>query len=160
MKKLFSLLFLLILISCTKEVPEAEKNISKSVEENQVREVVDKFYSAYNNNDIVTAISFCDSDYKGIATEADDVAGTSMLEDELYNFRKQYPEGKWKIVIEEVSVQNSLAYIITQGSFMVPDPVEGEAPQYSERCIRILRHVKNEGWKIYRAFSVPMFSYD
>lgn len=161
MKILFISSAFLIFFSCTKEVPEAEKNISKSIEENLVRKVVTNYYQSYNSNDIPNAISFFDPDYKGIAAESDDIIGTAMLQDELNEIKKQYPDGKWKFEFEEISLQNNLGYIITQGSFLIPDPIEGgDSPQYSERCLRIVRKTNEGVWKIYRSFSIPIFSYD
>lgn len=161
-KKVFLLLAVVLFISaCTKEVPENEKRISKSFEENEIRTLIDMYYKSYNDNDIETAVSFFHPEYKGVAADSEDVVGIQALESELYHFRKQYPDGQWDFKIEELYVQNELGYVITSGSFMMPDPIENKmSPRYSERSIRVLRKVKNLGWKIYRSFSVPTFSYD
>jgi hypothetical protein len=38
---------------------------------------------------------------------------------------------------------------------MTLDPVEEKkAPVYSERSIKLLRKVKNEGWKIFKSLSI------
>lgn len=156
-----SILLIIILAACTKEVPESEKKLAKTVDESAVREVIDHYYTAYNTGDIETAVTLCDESYKGIAADSDDVNGIEALKDELYQFRKEYPEGKWEINLDELVVQSDLAYVIINGSFLMPDPIQKKMnPIYSERSIKILRRNKTEGWKIYRSFSVPTFSYD
>ncbi|MDH7603654.1 MAG: hypothetical protein QHH13_02020, partial [Melioribacter sp.] len=111
--------------------------------------------------DIETAVTLIDENYKGMAADSDDVIGVEALTNELYQYRKEYPEGKWEIRIEELSVQNDLAYAIIYGSFLMPDPIEKRMnPIYSERSIKILKKDKNEGWKIFRSLSIPTLTYN
>ena len=162
MRYTFLILSILIIISaCTKEVPETEKKLSKSLEEKYARETVENFIIAYNSNDIDKAVSFFETDYKGILTDSDDVTGLDALRNDLTNYRKQYPDGKWEIKIDEINISGETAYVFTSGSFLMLDPIEGKMnPIYSERAIRILKKQKNDGWKIFRYLATPMFSYD
>lgn len=159
--KYISLILIVVLVACTKEVPEAEKKISKTLEEENVRKLINHFYTAYNSGDIETAVSLIDTNYKGIASDSEDVNGIEAMTNELYQYRNEYPDGKWEINIEELFIENDLAYVIINGSFLMPDPIEKKMnPIYSERSIKILKRYKNEGWKIFRSFSIPTFSYN
>lgn len=161
MRKLIFTSLLLILSACTKEVPETEKKLSKSIEEKFLIETIDNFISAYNANEIEKAISYFDTNYKGFTTDSDDIEGVDALRNDLIHYRKQYPDGKWEIKYEEVTVAGEFAYVLTSSSFLMPDPIEGKMnPIYSERAIRILKKQKSDGWKIYRYMATPMFSYD
>lgn len=162
MRYTFLILSILIIISaCTKEVPENEKKLSKSLEGKYARETVENFINAYNSNDIEKAVSFFENDYKGIVSDSDDVVDIDALRNELLSYREQYPDGKWEIKFDEILISGELAYIFTSGSFLMPDPIEGKMnPIYSERAIRILKKQKNDGWKIFRYLAAPMFSYD
>ena len=161
MRKIIFTSLLLIITACTKEVPETEKNLSKSLEEKSARETIENFVAAYNSNDIAKAVSFFEADYKGVVADSDDVVGLDALSNELVSYRKQYPEGKWEIKIDEILISGELAYVFTSGSFLMLDPIEKKMnPIYSERAIRILKKQKNDGWKIFRYLATPMFSYD
>jgi len=159
--KYLSLILILFITACTKEVPESEKKLAKTADEEAIRKLIDHFYTAYNSGDIETAVTLIDENYKGIAADSEEVVGVEALTNELYQYRKEYPEGKWEINIEELTVQNDLAYVIINGSFFVPGPsVEKMNPIYSERSIKILKKDKNEGWKIFRSLSVPTLTYN
>jgi ketosteroid isomerase-like protein len=161
MRKILFTSLLLILTACTKEVPETEKKLSKSLEEKSARETVENFVAAYNSDDIAKAVSFFEADYKGVVADSDDVVGFDALRDDLIHYRKQYPNGKWEIKFDEILVSGELAYVFTSGSFLMHDPIEKKMnPIYSERAIRILKKQKNDGWKIFRYMAIPMFSYD
>ena len=161
MRTIISVMFLLIITSCTKDVPETEKKFSKSLEEKSARETIENFVAAYNSDNIEKAVSSFEADYKGVVTDSDDVAGLDALRNELLSYRKQYPDGKWEIKFDEILISGELAYIFTSGSFLMPDPIEKKmSPIYSERAIRILKKQKNDGWKIFRYLATPMFSYD
>lgn len=160
-RNLVLLVLVLAAFACTKEVPESDRKLAKSPDESSIREVIEKYYMAYNTGDIETAVNFFDVEYREVAPDSDDFLGYEELREELYQFRKQYPEGKWEFTIEELTVQNDFAYVISKNSFLLPDPVEAQMnPSYSERSIKILKRNKPEGWKIFRSFSVPAFSYD
>lgn len=151
----------LIFSSCTKEVPEADRRQTKSAEEISAQKTIENFFAAYNSNDIETAISNCDVDYKGVVRDSDDLGNVAALKNDLIQYRKQYPEGKWEIKIDELNISGDFAYAVCSGSFMMYDPIEKKMnPIYSERSIRILKKQKNDGWKIYRYIGSPMFSYD
>ncbi|MBA4407214.1 hypothetical protein C0389_08075 [bacterium] len=161
MRKLLLISFLLIITACTKEVPETEKKLSKSIEEKTVQETIENFVAAYNSNDIAKAVSLFETNYIGVVADSDDVIGLEALRDDLLHYRKQNPEGKWKITIDEILISGELAYVFTSGSFLMPDPIEKKMnPVYSERAIRILKKQKGDGWKIFRYLATPMFSYD
>ena len=162
MKRTLSFLLLVIgIIACTKEVPEGTKKISKSAEEITAAIIVEDFFVAYNSNDVEKAISFCDADYKEVLPDSDDVVGINGLRNDLARYRKQYPEGKWEIKIEETIVSGEFAYVMSKESFLMPAPVaENMNPIYSERSIRILKRQKDNKWKIFRYIGVPTFSYD
>ena len=161
MKNLLFASLLLITAACTKEVPETEKKLSKSFEEKSVKETVDNFISAYNSGDVEKALSFVDPGYKGFATDSDDIEGLDSFRNDLNHYAKQYRDGKWEIKFDEVTVAGEIAYVLTSGSFLIPDPIEKKmSPIYSERALRILRKQKNDGWKIYIYMATPMFSYD
>jgi len=161
MKKLLFASLLLITSACTKEVPETEKKFSKSFEEKSAKETVDNFISAYNSGDIDKALSFIDANYKGFAADSDNIEGLESFRTDLNHYRKQYTEGKWEIKFDEVTVAGEIAYVLTSGSFLMPDPIEKKmSPIYSERALRILKKQKNDGWKIYIYMATPMFSYD
>jgi len=162
MKKLISIILLLLLIAgCTKQIPEGEKRISKTVEENNVINTIDSFIKAINSHEIETALSFIDSDFKGVIADSDNLVGFAEVKDIFYSLMKHYPNGKWNIKCEEVNISGEFAYIMTIGSFMVFDPVEKKInPVYSERSIRILKKQKDGAWKIFRYIAVPAFTYD
>lgn len=161
MRKLLLISFLLIITACTKEVPEAEKKLSKSIEEKTVQETIENFIAAYNSDDIEKAASLFETNYIGVVADSDDVIGIEALRADLIHYRKQYPDGIWKITIDEILISGELAYVFTSGSFLMPDPIEKKMnPIYSERAIRILKKQKGDGWKIFRYLATPMFSYD
>lgn len=162
MKRFLSIMSLmLMLISCTKEVPEGTKRVSKSADEINAARIVEDYFAAYNSNDIEKAISFCDSDFKEVLPDSDDVVGIDGLKNDLALYKKQYPEGKWEISIEEVMVSGDLCYVMAKGSFMMPGiSTENMNPVYSERSIRILKRQKDNKWKIFRYIAVPTFTYD
>ncbi|MFA7228578.1 MAG: nuclear transport factor 2 family protein [Melioribacteraceae bacterium] len=149
------------LTSCTKEVPETEKKQLKSYEEKNVRQTIENFTAAYNSNDIEKAVSFFESDYKGTVGDSEEITGLEALKNDLIQYRKQYAEGSWEINIEEIGISGEQAYVLTNSSFLMPDPIERKLnPIYSERAIRILKKQKNDGWKIYRYLATPTFTYD
>ena len=151
----------MIVSGCTKDVPETEKRISKTLEEESIIQTIKDFVVAYNNNDIEKALSLFDSNYKGVAVDSDEFAGVDALRNELINNRKQYPEGKWEINVDEINISGEFAYILSSGSFLMPDVIEKKmSPVYSEKSIRILKKNKNGIWKIFRYVAVPTFSYD
>lgn len=160
-RSLSILLLILVMISCTKEVPEGTKRISKSADEINAAKTVEDFFSAYDSNDIEKAISFCDFDYEEVIPDSDDVVGIDGLKNDLARYRKQYPDGKWEIKIEEVTVSGDFAYVMCRSSFMMPKPTAGNMnPNYTERSIRILKRQRDGKWKIFRYIGVPTFSYD
>ncbi|MCX6169366.1 MAG: hypothetical protein NTX65_08500 [Ignavibacteriales bacterium] len=162
MSKSILILSIIILFSaCTKQVPEGEKRLVRTSEEKAVEQTVMNFIDAYNSNDMDKAVSFFESDYKGIISDSDDVVGVDMLRNELIQYKKQYPAGKWEIKIDEIDFSGELAYVFTTGSFLMQDPIENKmSPIYSERAVRILRKQKNDGWYIFRYLATPTFSYD
>ena len=152
---------ILITAGCTKQTPEGEKIISKSIEENNVINTIDSFISAYNFHDIEKSISFLDLNYKGVVVDSDNVIDISEAKNAFYNLMKHYPDGKWNIKCEEVNISGEFAYVMTIGSFMVSDPIENKiVPVYSERSIRILKKQKEGTWKIFRYIAVPTFTYE
>ncbi len=160
-RSILILLTVVFISACTKQVPEGEKKLSRSSEEMAVEQTIMNFVEAYNSNDIEKAITFFESDYRGMVSDSDDVVGLDMLGNDLIQYRKQYPGGKWEIKIDEVNISGELAYVFTSGSFLMPDPIEDKmSPIYSERAIRILRKQKNDGWNIFRYLATPTFSYD
>ena len=162
MKRLILIISLVLLIAgCTKQIPEGEKKISKTAEENNVINTIDGFISAYNSNDIKKVLSFFDNDFKGVIPDSDNVVGLTEVKNAFNSLMKHYPDGKWNIKCEEVNISGEFAYIMTFGSFMVFDPVEKKInPVYSERSIRILKKQKDGTWKIFRYIAVPAFTYD
>jgi ketosteroid isomerase-like protein len=160
-KYLSVILILVLLFSCTKEVPESNKKTAKSTEEVSVASTINGFIDAYNQNDLTLAASFLDTDYKGIVADSDDTINAGSTLNELKEYHKQYPEGKWEIKIEEIYVGSEFAYVMTKSSFMTPGPPIGNINSiYSERSIRILKKQKDDGWKIFRYIATPTFSYD
>jgi len=162
MKRLISVIsVILLLVGCTKQTPEGERKISKSVEENNVVGTIDSLISAYNSHDIEKAVSFLDLDFKGVVADSDNVVGYTEAKNAFYNLMKHYPDGKWNIKSEEVNISGEFAYVMTMGSFMVLDPIENKIiPIYSERSIRILKKQKEGTWKIFRYIAVPAFTYE
>ena len=64
MKKLVIVLSLILFTAgCTKQTPEADKKVSKSIEENNIINTIDSFISAYNSHDIEKTVSFLDLNY-------------------------------------------------------------------------------------------------
>ncbi|NJD22262.1 MAG: hypothetical protein FIA82_06275 [Melioribacter sp.] len=156
-----TLTILILITSCTKDVPETEKKITKTTDEDNARKTIQNFVDAYNINDLEKAMSFFDSDYKGVVADSDDLAGVEALSQELVNSQKKFPEGKWELMIDEVNISGEFAYLICSGSFLMPDVIEKKSnPVYSEKSIRILKKQKDGSWKIYRYVSTPIFTYD
>ncbi len=162
MKRFLSILTLmLMLISCTKEVPEGAKRVSKSEEEMNAARTIEDYFAAYNSGDIEKAISFCDFEFKEILPDSDDVVRINGLKNDLVRYKKQYPDGKWEISIEEVMISGDLGYVMAKGSFIMPGVnARNINPIYSERSIRILKRQKNNKWKIFRYIAVPTFTYN
>ncbi len=157
----FGILFLLTIASCTKEVPETEKKLLKSSGEKSAEETIKNFAAAYNDNNIEKAVSFFDNNYKGAVGDSDYMTGLDSLREDLMQYRKQYPEGRWEINIDETIIAGDYACVLTTGSFLMPDPIEKKMnPVYSERAMRILKKQKSEEWKIYRSLATPTFTYD
>ncbi len=156
-------LFLIALIfsACTKEVKENEKISAKTVEEALIRELIDNYTHAYNTGDIESAIELIDANYRGIVADSSDVLGKEGLHDDLLQYKRQYPDGKWETKIEEVVIGNDYAYVFSSSSFLMPHPIEQNlSPIYSERSVRILKKEKTQGWKIFRYLATPTFTYD
>ncbi len=158
-----STLFILVIIfsSCTKEVPESEKKIVKTTNENEVRALINNYSSYFNSGDIKASLTVFSEDYSEYIPDTDNPVDLTVLENNLLNFRSQNPEGKLSITIEEVFVADELAAAQTFTSYLIPDPVEGKMnPVYSERSMKLLRKTKTTGWKIFRSLSSTAFSYD
>lgn len=162
MRKLFLILIIFTFVyGCTKDVPENEKRISKSIEEEAIRATIKEFVTAYNNNDIEKAVSLFDKNYKGVAIDSDDFSGIEALRSELTLYRKEYPAGNWEISVDEINISGDYAYILSSGSFLMPDIIDKKMnPTYSEKSIRILKKNKDGNWKIFRFVAAPTFSYD
>lgn len=158
---LLSFLFAFTFSSCTKEVREDEKKSIKTADEAAIREVIENYTTAYNTGDIETAAEFFDSNYHGIVADSSDIIGPEAMRDDLLQYRRQYPEGKWETKIEEITIGDGYAYVICSSSFLMPNPIEKKpSPIYSERSIRVLRKGKNQGWKIFRFLATPTFTYE
>jgi ketosteroid isomerase-like protein len=156
----FLLIFILI-TNCTKEVPEAERKLSKSVDEARVRNVIEKFVASYNSGDVRAASEQYDENFQEITSDSLDVVGIESVRTELIGYQRQYPDGKWQIKIDEVIISDGYAFAICSSSFLMPDPVEKRMnPIHSERSIRILRRDRNGSWKIFRYLALPTYSYD
>ncbi len=156
-------LFILLIIfsSCTKEVPESEKKIVKTTNENEVRSIIEDYFSYFNSGNINASLAVFAEDYSEYIPDADTPIDLTALENNLLNFRSQNPEGKLSVAIEDVFAADELAAVQVFTSYLIPDPVEGKMnPVYSERSIKLLRKNKNTGWKIFRSLSSTAFSYD
>jgi hypothetical protein len=95
MKKLIIVIsVILFTVGCTKQTPEGEKKISKSIEENNVISTINNFISAYNSHDIEKTISFLDLNYKGIVVDSDNVVDVTEAKNAFYNLMKHYPDGR------------------------------------------------------------------
>jgi len=162
MRKYISfIIFTALIVSCTKEVPESEKQLAKSTNEKEVRAVIDNFAAAYNSGGIDNFSNYFTNDYGGFVPDQDTAVGLAAYQNDLRNLRNQYPENEMHLKIEEVYISEEFAAVQTFGSYMTLDPVEEKkAPVYSERSIKLLRKVKNEGWKIFKSLSIPAFSYE
>lgn len=162
MKRFLSLLLVLItLFGCTKEVPENDKRNIRSADEAYVREIIENYFAAYNAGDIETAAEYFDNDYKSISTDSIDIVGYEAAKEDLLQYYKQYPNGRWENKIEEIIIGDGYAYVVSSGSFLMPDPIQNKlSPVYSERSIRILKKDKNKIWKLYRYLSASTFTYD
>ena len=155
------LMFLALITACTKDVPEAEKKIIKSADDDNARITIKGFADAYNRNDLEKALSFFDFDYKGVVADSDDLAGVNAYRNEIINSQKKFPEGKWEIKIDEGDISGEFAYFVCSSSFLMPDVIEKKlSPIYSEKSLRILKKQKDGSWKIYRYVSTPIFTYD
>lgn len=162
MKNIIPVILVFILaISCTKDVPEYERRSAKSLEESAVKEVINQFYFTYNSGDVESAGNLLDENYKAILPDSTEINGIEEAISDLFEYRKQYPDGKWEVTIDEVSFNSELAYVISTSSFVTPNPIENKlSPIYSEKSIRILTKNKNKSWKIFRYLAVPTFTYD
>jgi len=155
------LIFLILIPACTKDVPETEKKIIKTADEENARKTIQSFVDAYNSKDLEKALFSFDLNYKGVVADSDNLAGVDALRNELVNSQKKFPEGIWKITIDEEIISGEFAYFICSGSFLMPDVIEKKLnPIYSEKSIRILKKQKDGSWKIYRYVSTPIFTYD
>jgi len=158
---IFFVLAVFIFSSCTKEVKEYEKSSAKSADEALITEVIENYTKAYNAGDIETAIEFIDVNYRGVVADSSDILGQEGVHNDLLQYRRQYPEGKWETKIDEITIGDGYAYVFCSSSFLLIHPIEQKySPIYSEKSVRILRKEKNQGWKIYRYLSTPTFTYD
>jgi ketosteroid isomerase-like protein len=160
-KVILSLLLVLATSSCTKEVREDERKSAKTADEAAVRELIENYTTSYNAGDIDTAIEMIDANYRGVVADSSDIVGQEAMRNDLLQYRRLYPEGRWVTKIEEVLVSDGYAYVTCTSSFMMPHPIELKpSPVYSERSMRVLKKDKNLGWKIYRYLATPTFTYD
>jgi len=151
----------ILLFSCTKEVPENNKKIIRSVDDVSISKTIDGFFSSYNSSNFDSLAFYLDADYKGFIADSDDAVGPQSTINDLKQFRRRYSEGKWEYKIEEINTSGDFAEVLTTASFMMPGPAKGSLnPAYSERSIRILKKQKDDGWKIFRYIAIPTFSYD
>ncbi|MEW6653410.1 MAG: nuclear transport factor 2 family protein [Bacteroidota bacterium] len=158
---LIFVLLALLFTTCTKEVRENVKISAKSADETYIREVIENYTAAYNAGDIESAIEFIDINYRGMTADSLDIFGQEGIHDDLLQYRRQYPEGKWETKIEEITIGDGYAYVLCSSSFLMPHPIEQKfSPIYSERSVRILKKEKPRGWKIYRYLAAPTFTYD
>lgn len=158
---LFSFLLAFTFSACTKEVREDEKKAAKTADEAAIREVIENYTTAYNAGDIETAVEFFDINYRGVVADSADIIGQDAIREDLLQYRRQYPEGKWKTRIEEITISDGYSYVLCASSFLMPNPIEQKlSPIYSERSIRILKKEKNQGWKFFRFLATPTFTYD
>lgn len=163
MKKIYVLLLLsLLFYSCTKEVPETEKKLSRTVSTNEIKQLFENFTSDVNSNNLDKIDSYFDGDFSSFVQDADSAVDLNSYKTNLVNFQKQYPAGKLQTNIEDIFVSEDLAAAQVFVSYMINDPVEkGMSPVYSERSIKLLRKSKiDNSWKIFRSLSTPAFSYD
>lgn len=159
--KYVPLLLLVIIFGCTKEIPESNRKISKSAQENSVREAVENYFLAFGNQDIESALFFIDTDYRGVVYDSSDITGADALFADLSKNKNLFDGGKWSNEIEEIIVSGSIAYVRAKSSFLKYDPIEKkDNPVYSEKSFRILRKQKDESWKIFRYIAVNSFTFD
>ena len=158
---LSTFMLVVMLVSCTKEVPESNKKTAKNTDDIAITKTIDEFFKCYNSNNIDSLTYYLDSEYKGFIPDSDDAVGALSTINDLREYRKRYPDGLWQYKIEEINVGGDFAEVLTNASFMKPGPVSGKLnPIYSERSIRILKRAKDDGWKIFRYMAIPTFSYD
>jgi len=162
MRKLFLFISTIIfVVSCTKEVPETEKKLTKAVNEAEISKIIQDFQSSINSNDINAAINFLTEDFSSFVPDCDTAIDLYTFKNNLTLFKKQYPNGLIKIDIEEIFVSEELASVQTFTSYMNRDPVEEKMnPVYSERSIKLLRKQKLGSWKFFRMLSTTAYSYD
>jgi ketosteroid isomerase-like protein len=155
------LFLLIILFSCTKEIPESNRKISKSAQENSVRAVVENYFLAFNNQDVESALFFIDPDYRGVVYDSSDIVGADALFADLSKNKNLFDGGKWSNEIEEIIVSGGIAYVRAASSFLKYDPIEKkDNPVYSEKSFRILRKQKDDSWKIFRYIAVNSFTFE
>lgn len=149
MQRLLNVLGLILLLSaCTKEVPESDKKLIKSVDEKSIQETLDNYYLAVNAADIDKAASFIDVNYRSILPDMNDVTGINQFKDNLKTVLSKYPNGKWNVKISEINSFGDLAYIYSIASVTVNNEL------HIEKALRILKKQKNDGWKFYRVITL------
>lgn len=162
MRKLFLFILLIVFaVSCTKEVPETEKKSAKAAYEKDIRKIIETYADTFNSGNTENAFMLFAEDFKAVVPDSDNALDLATYKNNLQRFRKQYPDGKLQITIEEVFVSEELGAVQLFTSYMAPDVLNGKlAPIYSERSIILLRKIKYDGWKIFRSLGTPAFSYD
>lgn len=159
--KIFSLVVLILLLSsCTKEVPEYERKLNSNVDENEVRKKIESYAESYNAGNPDALSNIFDESYVRITPEENDLVGIESFEKEISNYMSQYPGGKWKINIEQVDVSGELASVTTRSIFeMKYSGSDLPSTVYSERSLYILKKHREGTWKIARSMSFPTYTY-
>jgi ketosteroid isomerase-like protein len=151
----FAVTMALLLSACTKEVPENDKKLTKSVDEKNIQETIDNYYSALNSGDIEKAASFVDYNFRGVLQDMSEIIGINSFTNNLRLAQKKFLGWKWEIKFNEINVFGDYAYSITSASILVNNKAIKKLNDVcSEKAIRILKRQKNGGWKIFRFIAV------
>ena len=151
MQRLFIVLSAVLLLSaCTKEVPESDKKMAKSIDDKNVQETIDSYYHALNSGDIEKAASLMDNNFRGILPDMSEITGINSFKDNLKLFLAKYPGCKWDVKTTEINTYGDIAYSSTTASMTVNNQTTKKIDIYTEKAVRILKKQKNDGWKFFR----------
>jgi hypothetical protein len=156
MQRIFIAVTIVLLLSaCTKEVPENDKKLLRSIDEKNVQETIDNYYSAINSGDIEKAASFIDYNFRGVMPDMSEIIGINAFKNNLGSAQIKYQGWKWEIKYNEINILGDYAYSITSASILVNNKAIKKMNDIcSEKTIRILKRQKTDGWKIFRSVAV------